>query len=247
MVFLHGVATTGWMWRRQVHDLRGAMRCLVVDLPGHGDSAEVAWESLDETAKHVAEIIESRAGGRAGIVGYSLGGYVAARLAAARPELVTAAVVSGISVFPGSMSKRMWRRSQLLMQYSTVGPAVRAAGEAYGVPEEDMAGFRKAHRFGSRQTLIRMGTEILGFTVPDGAAEAGCPVLAVAGERESELVMRSLPVLAGAFSRGEARYAPNVGARWNGEAPELFSVTVRSWVTEQRLPPRLRDPAGWVR
>ncbi|NED99591.1 alpha/beta fold hydrolase [Phytoactinopolyspora halotolerans] len=247
VVFLHSVATTGWMWRRQVRDLRGAMRCITIDLPGHGESAGMAWESLDETVKHVAELIENRAGGRAGVVGMSLGGCVAARLAAARPELVTAAIVSGVSVIPASMSKRMWRRSQLLMQYTTVGPAVRASAEAYGVPEEDIAGFRQSHRFASRQTLIRMGTEILNFTVPDGAADAECPVLVVAGERESELVMRSLPVLARAFGRGEARYAPNAGARWNGEAPELFSVMVQSWITEQRLPPRLRDPEGWVR
>lgn len=235
------------MWRRQMRDLAPSLRCIAVDLPGHGDSVAVPWQSLDETAKQVTEVIESKADGRANLVGLSLGGYVAARLAAAAPELVASAIVSGISVLPGSVSKRMWRRSQLMMQYTTFAPVVKAKAEAYGVPDEDMRGFRLATTFMSRQALARMGEEILDFTIPLGAKETPCPVLAMAGERESELVMRSLPLLADGFARGEARYAPDTGHKWNGEAPELFNATVRSWVTDQRLPPRLRDPQGWVR
>jgi pimeloyl-ACP methyl ester carboxylesterase len=247
VVFLHGVATTGWMWRRQVRDLSGSLRCLTVDLPGHGRSAEIAWESLEAAAKQVAEVIEGMAGGRASVVGMSLGGCVAAVLAAARPELVSSAIVSGVSVVPGSMSKRMWRRSQLLMQYSSRGLSAKASAEAYGVPDADIDGYRQANTFGSRQSLTRMGEEILGFGVPSGAAQSDTPLLAVAGERESELVMRSLQLLADGYPRGAARYAPNTGHRWNGETPELFNVMITSWVREQRLPPRLRDPAGWVR
>nr|WP_246211094.1 alpha/beta hydrolase [Phytoactinopolyspora alkaliphila] len=247
VVFLHGVATTSWMWRRQVRDLSGRLRCVTVDLPGHGRSAGIAWESLEATAKQVAEVIEVKLGGRANIVGMSLGGYVTAVLAAARPELVASAIVSGVSVVAGSMSKRMWRRSQLMMQYSSRGLSAKASAEAYGVPEEDVDGYRKANTFGSRQSLSRMGEEIFSFTIPPGAAQSQSPLLAVAGERESELVMKSLPLFAEGFGRGEARYAPNTGARWNGETPELFNVMVTSWVGEQRLPPRLRDPAGWVR
>jgi pimeloyl-ACP methyl ester carboxylesterase len=242
-VLQQGFATTGWMWRRQVRDLSGGLRCLTVDLPGHGRSAETAWESLEVTAKQVAEVIEGTVGGRASVVGMSLGGYVAAVLAASRPDLVPSAIVSGVSVVSASMSKQLWRRSQLLMQYSSRG----LSAKAHGVPDEDVDGYRQANRFGSRQSRIRMAAEILSFTIPASAAQSDTPVLAVAGERESELVMRSLQLLADGYGRGAARYAPNTGQRWNGEAPELFNVMVTSWVGEQRLPPRLRDPAGWVR
>lgn len=247
MVFLHGVATTGWMWRRQVVDLSRSLRCITVDLPGHGGSAGIEWESLDATAKQVAEVIENHAGGSADVVGYSVGGYVAAMLVAARPELVPSAVISGVSVLPGSLSKRIWRRSRLMMRYSSRVLSAKADAEAYGVPSEDVDGYREANTFGSVAALTRMGEEIVNFAVPPGAAQADCPLLAVAGERESELVMRSLPLLAEGYARGEARYAPNVGSRWNGEAPELFNVMVTSWIGDQRLPPRLRDPLGWVR
>ncbi|WP_345385214.1 alpha/beta fold hydrolase [Nonomuraea salmonea] len=87
VVLLHAVGTTGWMWERQVTALKSDLRVLVPDLPGHGRSAAVAWESIGGTAALVAELIAARApSGRAHVVGLSLGGYVAATLAATAPR-----------------------------------------------------------------------------------------------------------------------------------------------------------------
>jgi pimeloyl-ACP methyl ester carboxylesterase len=76
VVFLHGIGTSGWMWERQVAAL-AEFHCLTVDLPGHGKSNHVPWVSLADTTGQVAALIRARAtGGRAHVVGLSLGGYV---------------------------------------------------------------------------------------------------------------------------------------------------------------------------
>ncbi|MEV4805733.1 alpha/beta fold hydrolase [Nonomuraea sp. NPDC049421] len=101
VVLLHAVGTTGWMWEWQVTALESDLRVLVPDLPGHGRSAAVPWEAIGGTAALVAELIAARAPSvRAPVVGLSLGGYVAATLAATAPDVVASAIVSGVNVLP---------------------------------------------------------------------------------------------------------------------------------------------------
>src|SRR3712207_7557940 len=88
VVLLHGLGTSGWMWDRVVPALERDLHVLVVDLPGHGDSRTTPWESLEATAAAVARLVGDRAsGGAAHLAGLSLGGYVAAALAARRSDL----------------------------------------------------------------------------------------------------------------------------------------------------------------
>ena len=99
IVFLHATRLTGAQWAPQVADLSGEFRCLAPDLPGHGTARDVPF-TLDGAADRVATLIEGETGGRAIVVGLSLGSYVAMELAARRPELVTGLVLAGATVEP---------------------------------------------------------------------------------------------------------------------------------------------------
>ena len=99
IVFVHGTRLTRSMWRPQLDDLRDAYRVIALDLPGHGDAADRPF-TVAGAADEVARVIEEAAGGRAVVVGLSLGGYVAMELAARRPELVRGLVLSGASAEP---------------------------------------------------------------------------------------------------------------------------------------------------
>jgi pimeloyl-ACP methyl ester carboxylesterase len=80
-------------------DLRDTYRVVALDLPGHGRLAGRPF-ILSDAADEVAQAIEEAAGGRAVVVGLSLGGYVAMDLAARRPELVRGLVLSGATTEP---------------------------------------------------------------------------------------------------------------------------------------------------
>ena len=88
-----------------------------------------------------------------------------------------------------------------------------------------------------------MGADLLEYRVPPAAVTSASRVLAVAGEREQELIRRSLALVAGAFPRGAARLVPGVGHAWNGEQPALFADLVRAHVAGDELPAALREPA----
>jgi pimeloyl-ACP methyl ester carboxylesterase len=99
IVFLHGTRVTGAMWVPQQAALAGRFRTIAPDLPAHGTRAAEPF-TLDAAVDVVAATIRSEAGGRAIVVGLSLGGYVAMAVAAREPELVRGLVVSGATIEP---------------------------------------------------------------------------------------------------------------------------------------------------
>ena len=99
IVFVHGTRLSRAVWRAQMDELRDAYRVVALDLPGHGVLAERTF-TVTAAADEVARVIDAAAGGRAVVVGLSLGGYVAMDLAARRPELVRGLVLSGATAEP---------------------------------------------------------------------------------------------------------------------------------------------------
>ena len=99
IVFVHGTRLSRSMWRPQMEALRDAYRVIAVDLPGHGALADRPF-TVAGASDQVARVIQEAAGGRAVVVGLSLGGYVAMDLAAGRPGLVRGLVLSGATAEP---------------------------------------------------------------------------------------------------------------------------------------------------
>ncbi|WP_169807685.1 alpha/beta fold hydrolase [Herbidospora mongoliensis] len=236
VVLLHGVGTSGWMWASQVAALATDMRVLVPDLPGHGRSNAQPWISIADTARQVAEVIASRVpAAEAHVVGLSLGGYMGACLAATSSDVVTGAVVSGVNILPFPNPGRMRLMGALIAPVMKWGPVLRANARALNVPADDMDGYQTAARATTRQAFRAVSGEALGFRLPAQAGSSPCPILAVAGENEHDLIKRSLAGIAAAFPKGEARLVPGVGHGWNGEKPGLFTAMVRARVTGDRL------------
>lgn len=232
------------MWRPQLSELSSDLRCLAVDLPRHGGSSTVPWESLDAAAEHVAKVIQTEAGGHAAVVGISLGGYVGLRLAMLEPALISSAIVSGVSVLAAPFGTRVWQRGQLVTRYSSFGTAKSGTGRGTDQSGGDAAVVARPL---PRQTTMKIADEIVNFQLPDRPRRVEGALLAVAGGRENKLVLESLALIAGRFTAGRARYVLDAGHGWNTEKTDLFNAMVRSWVTEQRVPPKLRDPEGWMR
>ena len=99
VVFIHGTRLTKAMWLPQQAALRDELRTIALDLPGHGARSDEPF-TLEGGADAVAAAIREHAGGRAVVVGLSLGGYVAMALAAREPGLVRGLVVSGATAEP---------------------------------------------------------------------------------------------------------------------------------------------------
>ena len=99
IVFVHGMRMSGSMWAAQQAALSGEFLTIAIDLPGHGTRAAETF-TLDGAADTLSAAIREHAGGRAVVVGLSLGGYVAMALAAREPARIRGLVLSGATAEP---------------------------------------------------------------------------------------------------------------------------------------------------
>jgi pimeloyl-ACP methyl ester carboxylesterase len=97
LVVLHGLLGRARNWLSVARALQGERRSLLADLRNHGASPWSEVMDYGALAADVAALIERRAGGRAGVVGHSMGGKAAIYLALTRPELVERLVVVDIA------------------------------------------------------------------------------------------------------------------------------------------------------
>lgn len=90
VVLLHGFSGDALNWRFVIDDLAASRRVIAIDLPGHGDSTkEVGTDGIEGLVASVIEVLDAEGIESADLVGHSLGGLVAARLAASNPGRVS--------------------------------------------------------------------------------------------------------------------------------------------------------------
>jgi len=201
VILIHGTRMSRTMWRPVLAHLAGTHRCAAVDLPGHGELADVPF-TLDEAAERVAAHARALAKdtGRPSvtIVGLSLGGYVAIETARRHPDVVAGLVLAGCSrepqralaasmrllartmVFAGGRASRLASRAWFPRRYgAAVGADVLEGGlwEAGGASAlRTLPGvrFREALRDSGRPALVLNGEWDLVFrSGGDAFARAG--------------------------------------------------------------------------
>jgi len=110
VLFVHGSPGTWDAWKTWLEDaeLRDRARLVAADRPGFGGSERgTAEPSLARQVAALAAILDSEPGPPAIVVGHSLGGPIAARLAMDRPDLVAGLVLVAPSIDP-ALEKRRW-------------------------------------------------------------------------------------------------------------------------------------------
>jgi pimeloyl-ACP methyl ester carboxylesterase len=107
VLLLHGARTSGTMFRRQLEALdRASVPALALDLPGHG--AQLGGRFTLDGAVDAVRAGVRQLGGRALVVGVSLGGYVAIEHRFRHPEESAGLVAASCSTPPASRLRDLW-------------------------------------------------------------------------------------------------------------------------------------------
>ena len=102
LVFVHGAAVNGDLWRKVVPELVGERRCIALDVPLGGHSIALDGEpdlSLFGLARIVADFLDTLELGDVTIVGNDTGGAVSQALVGRHPERVGGLVLTSCDAF----------------------------------------------------------------------------------------------------------------------------------------------------
>jgi pimeloyl-ACP methyl ester carboxylesterase len=204
ILLLHGFGGAASNWTLVAPRLLPLGHVLVPDLPGHGGSSALPApaETLDPFADRAAELLD----GPALLVGHSLGGVVALRLAQRHPQLARGIVLAGCAgissttrsaeraltlvslLKPGKRISR-WRRSvarHALLRRLAFG--VVSAADPQGLSPAAANGFLAGSGL---YTDVRTAGDALVRTDPRLDLErVRCPALVMHGARDAQVPLR---------------------------------------------------------
>ncbi|MCV2882918.1 alpha/beta fold hydrolase [Actibacterium sp. XHP0104] len=96
LLIVHGLFGSARNWGVIAKRMSDTRQVITVDMRNHGDSHWRPTHSYTDMAADLAEVIETH-GGRADVVGHSMGGKASMMLALTRPELVNRLIVADIA------------------------------------------------------------------------------------------------------------------------------------------------------
>ncbi|KAM7196784.1 Dihydrolipoyllysine-residue acetyltransferase component of acetoin cleaving system [Rhypophila sp. PSN 637] len=268
IVFLHGLWSSHLEYALVTPHLN-SFHLILVDLPGHGESASLANHDENLTipamAHKVAHLIRRHAhNGRAHIVGLSMGGFVTMSLADRYPSLCQSAFVTGAAPFEGMfafMAKHCWVVYGLMWTFKTLPDGIYwwlldVSGSGH------VKRFKELRVEQQRNLDWRVVKAVYWSILESLSEEQGWEVVRRLGKTETGRVrmvnvsgakMDDLGSAAGikkVWTEEGALTGPERNRvvvikeavhAWDLQFPELFATGVEAWVKGDELPVEFED------
>ncbi len=110
LIFLHGFLENRQMWASVIEALPNTYRKIVLDLPGHGKSDNLAYvHTMEEMAEVVMALVRHLRLKKFSLIGHSMGGYVALAVADKYPDNLKALVLMNSNSRADSPEKKLNR------------------------------------------------------------------------------------------------------------------------------------------
>jgi pimeloyl-ACP methyl ester carboxylesterase len=97
-LFVHGLGTSGLLWRHVIEHLRDTSRCIAIDLPAHGGTPARDDMSAAALAQVVADLCDGLGLTQVDLVGNDTGGAVAQIFAARHPDRIRSFTLTNCEV-----------------------------------------------------------------------------------------------------------------------------------------------------
>ncbi|MBX7204420.1 MAG: alpha/beta hydrolase [Bacteroidia bacterium] len=100
LVFIHGLASYGSVWQKNISRLKDSYRCIAIDLPGNGRSSKGDFPfSMFFYAESVVQFIQRLGLNEVNLCGHSMGGQIAQIIALRYPQLVKKLILAAPAGF----------------------------------------------------------------------------------------------------------------------------------------------------
>lgn len=249
LIFLSGFGGSAFSWRHALDAFADRYRVIAIDYPGLGYSERDANQplGLNDHARRIARVMDTLQIERATVVGHSMGGTVALRLAAMFPGKVERLVLMGA---PNPAEHTAWERAvRRLRGMEYLGPvlerspwmvnrAMRVAltqmvHDPECVTQEWIDGY--ARPLAQRDTgrcLVRLA-HCARDEAPLDISQITTPTLVVSGAFDRVIPVTVGRSIAAALPHAEHIVMPNVGHMAPEEAPEHFHEMVEAFLARE--------------
>lgn len=239
LLILHGLLGSARNWGAVVKTLGRHRRVYALDLPNHGSSPWTEIMDYPFMAREVAAVI-GHLGGRAAVMGHSMGGKAAMTLALTRPEMVERLVV--VDIAPVTYTHTFAPYIKAMRAAPLAEASSRAdveAALASQIPDKGVRAFLMQNLEGGaggyrwRPNLAVLGAhmdDILAFPrFADGVQYEG-PTLFVAGETSDYIRPAHEDVIAQFFPKAETLEIAGAGHWVHADNPGGFLDAIGSFL-----------------
>lgn len=238
-LLLHGLGSTALSWAPVLSRFRREFRCLVPELSVLGGSRiQGGALPICDAVDGLVAILERNLPGRAvTVAGISLGGWMAVRLALARPDLVSRLVL----IDAGGYRDQDWDAIESLVRVDALADVDRLYGALFAETPWIFRVSRKAFLQAYTSRAVR---RILDTTTFDDAygdedlARIDCPTELVWGDRDGLFPLAVAQRMAVALPHGHLSVLEGCGHAVHWECPGALCAAIEAFRSRHPLPPR---------
>lgn len=235
LVIVHGLYGSARNWGVIAKRLSDSRQVIAVDQRNHGDSAWTESHSYPDMAGDIAEVIEAY-GGRADVMGHSMGGKASMVLALSRADLVNRLIVADISPVAYSHSQIQYIEAMRAVDLSRVEKRSDATEQlAAHVSDPTLQAFFtqsldiKERRWKlNLDVLAREMPKILSFPEVEGQFDG--PTLFLSGGESDYVAPEYRERIRALFPAARFAKIPGAGHWLHAEKPREFEAAVRVWL-----------------
>jgi pimeloyl-ACP methyl ester carboxylesterase len=254
LVFVHGLSGCWPNWMQQLAAFAGERRVVAMDLPGFGHSPGHAGEvSMPGYAAILQRLLSELGLERVVLVGNSMGGLIAAELAAAAPALVDRLVLvspAGLSTYENRLVTRTMPAIRRLQQMLALGAAWTASHsdaiaarprarrlvlEGVVAHPERIPGPLAAEQLRGAGTdgFLSALEAIVEYDLEPRLGQIECPALVVWGTKDRLVTVRDAPRFTAAIPNASEVVYEDTGHMAMLERPAEFNELLAWFIAEQ--------------
>ncbi len=239
IVILHGLLGSSRNWATHAKWLGETHQAFALDLRNHGTSPWADDMNYEAMADDVRSFIKARGLGPVIMIGHSMGGKTAMRLALNEPSLVEKLVV--VDIAPVAYDHSFGGYVEAMLAIDVANLTHRKEIDdilAVTVPEPAIRAFllqnleRRGQGFAWKANLAVLAKAMPGlmnFPVRDGDHFAN-PSIFLAGANSNYVRTSDQPVIERLFSRAEIRHIADAGHWLHAEQPAAFSAHLQDFL-----------------
>lgn len=235
LLIVHGLYGSGRNWGVIARRLSDRWRVLTPDMRNHGDSPQTDTHSYPDLAADLAEVIDAH-GGRAHVIGHSMGGKASMMLALTQPDKVASLLVADIAPVAYTHSQIQFIEAMRSVDLDKVEKRSDAVEQlARVVSDKTLQNFftqsldlqNKRWKL-NLDTLAAEMPKILGF--PEVSGRYDGPTLFLTGGLSDYVRPEHRDRIRALFPHARFARMPKVGHWLHAEDPRGFEASVRAFL-----------------